>query len=255
MFSSPESVLKAVWREIMLSDTWQAMLKCIVIDEAHCLSEWGEDFRPDYKELHQLRSFFKVPILALTATSTEKIKSDIMASFHLDSENTDIVSKSPNRENIHISCQKKASNDYEKELSWLMEHIRSQGKMKKKPIIYCRSIDMVSEIFITLKQSLGKKAYVSKIENSDNLLIEMFYKCTHEVSKRRILSDFSKTNGTIRVVVATVALGMSIDIKYIDLVVHIGCPKSVISYWQEAGRCARDGRAGFSFILYDKFTA
>jgi len=81
----------------------------------------------------------------------------------------------------------------------------------------------------------------------------MYHKCTHDTSKKRILTDFYKDSGTIRCVVATVAMGMGVDIPDIDMVVHIGCPKSVISYWQEAGRCARDGRQGFSLVMYYLF--
>ena len=255
VFSSPESVLKPKWRSVLLSDVWQEQISSLVFDEAHCLSEWGGDFRPDYKEMSQLRSFFHVPVLALTATSTFKVKEDIMSILQLEEDKTTVVSKSSNRENIFISCQKKKSNDYESELSWLVEHIKSKGPNSKKTIIYCRSIDVVSEIFIALKDALGKYAYSDLIEDADHLLIEMFHKCTHDSSKKRILQNFSQQNSSIRCIVATVALGMGIDIPDIALVVHIGCPKSVISYWQEAGRCARDGRQGFSLILYDNFTA
>ena len=68
------------------------------------------------------------------------------------------------------------------------------------------------------------------------------------------MNNFKQTGSTIRCVVATVALGMGIDIRDLDIVVHIGCPKSVISYWQEAGRCARDGRNGLSLVMYDNFS-
>jgi len=86
VFASPESVLKPAWRSIFLNDIWQARLKLLVFDEAHCLSEWGEDFRPNYLEMCQLRSFFNVPVMALTATSTAKIKEDIMAILQLEPE-------------------------------------------------------------------------------------------------------------------------------------------------------------------------
>lgn len=75
------------------------------------------------------------------------------------------------------------------------------------------------------------------------------------LQKKRILADFTNPNGNIRCLVATVALGMGLDVKDVDMIIHIGCPKSVISYWQEAGRCARDGRQGMSLIMYDNFTA
>ncbi|XP_053376549.1 uncharacterized protein LOC128547568 [Mercenaria mercenaria] len=77
VFSSPESILRPVWRKMFLTDTWQRRMSCITFDEAHCLSEWEEDFRPEYREMAQLRSFFKVPVMAVTATSTTKVEEDI----------------------------------------------------------------------------------------------------------------------------------------------------------------------------------
>lgn len=82
----------------------------------------------------------------------------------------------------------------------------------------------------------------------------MYHKSTHQDSKERILTEFKSGSSRIRCIIATVALGMGLDIRDVQLVVHIGCPKSILSYWQEAGRCARDGRQGFSLILYDGFT-
>ena len=82
----------------------------------------------------------------------------------------------------------------------------------------------------------------------------MFHKSMYQDSKDRIISEVKSNNSTIRCLVATVALGMGFDIRDVDLIVHVGCPKSVLSYWQEAGRCARDGRNGFSLIVYDHFT-
>ncbi|XP_060559100.1 uncharacterized protein LOC132719355 [Ruditapes philippinarum] len=255
VFSSPESVLKQKWRDIFLNDIWQSRIALIVFDEAHCISEWGEEFRPEYQEMSQLRSFFKAPVLSLTATCTPKIKEEIMTSLQLDECNTDIICKSANRENIFIICRKKLTREYEVELDWLVNHLKERGKNSKKSIVYCRSIDTVSEVFITVKRLLGDQAYSDGIKCSQNLLVEMYHKCTHETSKNRILTDFSSNLSTIRCLFATVALGMGIDIPDVDIVVHIGCPKSVISYWQEAGRCARDGRQGLSYIMYDNFTA
>ena len=238
-----------------MSDVWQHRLTCIVFDEAHCISEWGEDFRPEYKDMGQLRSFFKAPVLALTATSTKEVKHDIMTVLQLNDSDTDLITRSANRQNIFIGCQKKKTSEYEEELKWLIDYLKTNGKNSKKIIIYCRSIDTVSEIFITLKESLGKHAYIDQVEIVENLMVEMYHKFTHDSSKQRILNDFSKSDSSIRCLVATVALGMGLDIKDIDMIIHIGCPKSVISYWQEAGRCARDGRQGYSLILYDNFTA
>ena len=88
----------------MLSDIWQERVAPVVFDEAHCMSE---DFRPDYKEMSQLRSFFKVPILAVTAMTTLKVKEDKCSILLLEEDKTTVVAKSADRPNIFISCQKK----------------------------------------------------------------------------------------------------------------------------------------------------
>jgi superfamily II DNA helicase RecQ len=82
----------------------------------------------------------------------------------------------------------------------------------------------------------------------------MYHKSTHQDSKDRSINEFKKGDSHIRCIVATMALGMGLDIRDVDLVMHIGCPKTLVSYWQDSGRCARDGRARYSLILYDKFT-
>ena len=246
--------MKPYWRNIFVTPTWQTRLQLIVIDEAHCISEWGDDFRKDYRLLSELRSIFKSPIMALTATTTERVKEDIMKYLQLSEEDTDVVFRSCDRPNIFIEFQKRQSSDYEVSLDWLITHFKEKGVSSKKIIIYCRSIDAVSEIFLTFKSCLGLHAYAEGVVDAKNLLIEMYHKSTHPDSKTRILSEFKKDNSTIRCVVATVALGMGIDLKDVDMIVHIGCPKSLLSYWQEAGRCARDGRNGLSIVLYDNFT-
>ena len=107
VFSSPESVLKPYWEKKFMNETWQSKTGLIVIDEAHCISEWGEDFRSDYQHLHELRSFFSVSIMTLTATSTKKVKDDIMEHLQLADDDTDIIFKSPNRPNIFITQKRK----------------------------------------------------------------------------------------------------------------------------------------------------
>ena len=138
VFSSPESVLNSFWKSIFLSKKWQSCMKLIAIDEAHCVSEWGDDFRKEYQQLFELRSFFKVPVMALTATSTKKVKVDIMEHLQLMEDNTDVIFKSPDKPNIFLEIAKKESTEYETCLSWLIEHIRVKGSNSKKTIIYCR---------------------------------------------------------------------------------------------------------------------
>ena len=157
--------------------------------------------------------------MALTATSTKKVKGDIMEHMQLMEDNIDVIFKSPDRPNIFLEIVKKESTEYEICLSWLIEHIRIKGSNSKKTIIYCRSIDTVSEIFCTLKDCLGKMAYVDGKIDSQHILLEMYHKSTHQDSKDRIINEFKKGDSRIRCIVVTVALGMGLDIRDVDLVI------------------------------------
>lgn len=123
-------LLKPHWKNVFLSKTWQTRMKLLVIDEAHCISEWGDNFRQEYQQLSELRSFFQTPVMALTGTSTKKVKADITTHLHL----------SRDRPNIFIQISKRESSEYEMSLGWLIDHIRLNGiKSKKKhhiPSIY-----------------------------------------------------------------------------------------------------------------------
>ena len=143
------SLIEASLEECVLSKTWQTRMKLLVIDEAHCISEWGDNFRQEYQQLSELRSFLQTPVMALTATSTKKVKADITTHLHLSDEDTDIVYKSSGKTNIFIQILKRESSEYEMSLGWLIDHIRLNGIKSEKNIIYCRSIDTVSEMFLT----------------------------------------------------------------------------------------------------------
>ncbi|XP_060078265.1 ATP-dependent DNA helicase RecQ-like [Ylistrum balloti] len=252
VFSSPETALKPFWKDIFMSNVWRENTIALVVDEVHCVSEWGEDFRRDFRYLHELRSAIHAPVLALTATSTEAVKQDIKKYLQID--DAVIIDKSPDRPNIFLDFKKADSTDLEEKLDWLLTHLREKSSAAKKIIVYCRSIDRVADVFILLRRSLGIDAYVDNIKHSNHAIIEMFHRSIHEESKTRIIKNFKDTNSNLRCLIATVALGMGIQIDDVDIVMHIGSPKSILSYWQEAGRCARDGRPGYSFVLYDNFT-
>ena len=107
-------------------------MSLLIFDEAHCLTEWGEDFRPDFKEMAQLRSFFKVPVLAVTATCTTKVKDDIFSILQLNPDDSEIVSKSPDRKNIFVLCEKRSTTDLEIVFDWLIQHLKIKGRKSKK---------------------------------------------------------------------------------------------------------------------------
>ncbi|XP_033747061.1 ATP-dependent DNA helicase RecQ-like [Pecten maximus] len=252
VFSSPETALKPFWKDVFMSNTWREKSLALVIDEAHCISEWGENFRKEFKHLHELRSAIRAPVLALTATSTNAVKADILKCLQI--EDAHIVHRSPDRPNIFIDFQKAESTEIEKKCEWIVNHLRENNSAAKKIIIYCRSIDRVSQVFILLRSCLGIDAYANRIKDSNHALIDMFHSSIHENSKPEILRLFQDPNSNLSCLVATVALAMGIQIDDVDIVMHLGSPKTVLSYWQEAGRCARDGRPGYSYVLYDNFT-
>jgi superfamily II DNA helicase RecQ len=125
------------------------------------------------------------------------VKGDIMEHLQLMEDNIDVIFKSTDRPNIFLEIVKKESTEYETCLSWLIEHIRIKGSNSKKTIIYCRSIDTVSEICCTLKDCLGKMAYVDGKIDSQHILLEMYQKSTHQDSKDRIINEFKKCDSHI----------------------------------------------------------
>ncbi|XP_071177685.1 ATP-dependent helicase wrn-1-like [Mytilus edulis] len=219
----------------------------ICFDEAHCVSDWGESFRPEYRKVAKIRSIADVPVLALTATVTPKVKSDIEKYLYIKKD-CNVIAAIPDRyirsiytkklPNIHLQVQK-SSSDFESELKWLLSSLERDISDSPKTLIFCRSIPTVAEIFLLFNDELGEKRFCG-----DFRLVEMFHSAISEDRKKLILDEFKKIDSKIRCVVATVAFGMGIYIPDIRNVVHWGAPKSILSYWQEVGRCARDGKDG-----------
>ncbi|XP_046563222.1 LOW QUALITY PROTEIN: probable Werner syndrome ATP-dependent helicase homolog 1 [Haliotis rubra] len=131
------------------------------------------------------------------------------------------VSKKPDRPNIFIEIKKLSIRNHTESLKWLIDHIRTKQELAKKTMVFCREVDTVSDIFTQMRVQLGDDTYVSGTKDSN---------------------------------MATTALGMGLDIPDVDVVVHVGCAKSVLCYWQDVGRCARDGRRGYAIALCDNFT-
>lgn len=196
------------------------LVSLIAVDESHCISTWSE-FRPEYKELDIIRKWTgDVPILALTATATEKIVSDINKILKL--KDPLIVKSSFHRENLNINVVKKYNKDIDfKEIVDLVKKLESKDRV----IIYCKTKDETDSFVLKFKDyDIKAKSYhAGKTNKVRNTIQDKF------------------TNGEVNIIIATIAFGMGVDIPNIRLIVNYGISKDMESFYQEIGRAGRDG--------------
>ncbi|TBR38608.1 ATP-dependent DNA helicase RecQ [Marinomonas agarivorans] len=197
------------------------------VDEAHCITQWGQNFRPEYGELKVIREKFShKPIIAMSGTADASTQNAIIASLQLDDPK--ILARSFNRENIEITIsQKKLAKNQIKR--FLMEDV-----LGWTGIIYCRSRKKAEEM--------------SQWLNNEGIISLFFHANMPNADKTEKLQRFAQENGLV--MVATSAFGMGVDIKKVRFVIHMDLPSSIEAYYQEIGRAGRDGRPAKSLLLY-----
>ena len=223
MYVSPERLTT----ELFLKNVHDLNIGLIAVDESHCISQWGYDFRPSYLKIAKLREYLpQVPIIALTASATNKVIKDIQEKLHF--KNGAVFKSSFERKNLHYIVQ--LEEDKISRLFSVCKKINGTG------VVYVRNRKKTFEISTILNQQGYSSDYYHAGLSADE---------RHQKQKDWIA-------GKKRIIVATNAFGMGIDKPDVRFVVHLDLPDSLEAYFQEAGRGGRDGKAAYAVLLYQQ---
>jgi len=228
LYVAPERLLSEKFLPFLELINAQQGISTFAIDEAHCVSEWGHDFRPEYRQLQMLRERYPdVPMMALTATATKRVREDIIAQLNLQKPYIHVASFF--RSNLYYEVRQKtnAKNTFAETLQ-IIRTIGGSG------IVYCNSRKRVDEIAYKLRQNnVSALPYHAGMNDEDR-----------STNQTKFIRD------DVNVIVATVAFGMGINKPDVRFVIHYDLPKNIEGYYQETGRSGRDGEAAQCILFF-----
>ncbi|KAI0821978.1 P-loop containing nucleoside triphosphate hydrolase protein [Trametes gibbosa] len=246
LYISPEKFCTPEIRRILVQLHNSDELNRLVVDEAHCISEWGHDFREEYRRLGSFRAKFpNIPIMALTATATEGVQQDIIRSLKMERENLFIALHPFNRDNLYYEVRYISSPNPNAHMIDTYQYINNLHERRGRAssgIVYCRTRAMCDDLARFLHgKGIQAKAYHRGLSSS---VLDKTLKEWEEGG--------SGTPGGVDVVCATIAFGMGIDKADVRFIIHYDLPKSFEGYYQETGRAGRDGLPAKCVLFYSR---
>lgn len=256
LYVTPEQCAGDSFRKHIAIVHEQQELARIAVDEAHCISEWGHDFRPSFKSLRWFRdSFPDVPIICLTATATVQVRKDILSTLGLEEAKTKVFTMTTSRRNLHYEVRFKCDDEdhFENFLSWLKStHRRRSEDPVRRAELERRGerLDNVSGIIYAITRN-ECESIASRLR-SNKIGARPYHAGLSNAEKNETLQRWVNNDQGYDVIVATTAFGMGIDKENVRFVVHWSIPKSFEGFYQEAGRAGRDGNASLCIMYYSR---
>ncbi|KAF2467012.1 ATP-dependent DNA helicase [Lindgomyces ingoldianus] len=256
LYVTPEYCQLDSFRKILRIIHSQRELARIAIDEAHCISEWGHDFRPSFQSLSFFKTEFpKVPVICLTATATARVRDDIISTLGLDSSKLKLFRMTTSRPNLHYEIRFKSDEEdhYLDFLSWIKAaHSRRVANPERASQLASQNqrTDNVPGIIYTLYRK-DCESLAARLR-ADGIGARPYHAGLPHQDRADALSGWVANKEGYDIIVATTAFGMGIDKENVRFVIHWQIPKSFEGFYQEAGRAGRDGKASVCMLYYGR---